>query len=554
MQISRDEFDAVMRRDFSAFVQRCFHELRGLEDYKHNWHIDEMAARMEALRRGELKRLIVNMPPRSLKSIMVSVAYSAWVLGHEPSTDIICVSYGQDLAEKLSRDTLKIMRSSWYQRLFPKTRLSPNRQSVAEFETTKGGSRKATSVGGTITGFGGDLIIMDDPQKPDEANSDALRANTNDWYQNTLVSRLNNKVDGRMIICMQRVHEYDLVGHVLSLSPWNVLSYPAIAEQREEHVIEMPFGGRQTVIREIGEALHPEREPLAALERLRKELSAYNFAAQYQQNPAPAGGGLVKERWFPRYGPEDLPTLFDVIIQSWDTANTKSTWSDFSVCSTWGIRGEDIYLLHVYREKVEFPELKTAVRRLAKEHRASVILIEEKGSGVQLLQELRRERLRGLQGVIPKIHKIDRMNAQTPTIEAGHVYIPAESSWLDAYLNELMRFPSSQHADQVDSTSQALEWCSARRDVDPAVLWMDRESAKALGLGQYQAVIGGRPGSVNVAGGPSGRSYVRQDDGYFYIPASDLKHFLERGYDLIRDVQWAWLADEETIIRMGYWR
>ncbi len=180
-----------------------------------SFHIDVLLAELEDMRLGKLNRLAVALPPRSLKSVIISVGYVAWLLGHDPTLKIITVSYGQDLADKLAQDCRQIMQSAWYRRLCPATALAPKRQSLAAFETTLGGGRFSTSVGGTLTGFGGDYIILDDPMKPDEAMSDVERANTNNWIQHTLFTRLNDKREGRILIVMQRLHEDDVIGNLM---------------------------------------------------------------------------------------------------------------------------------------------------------------------------------------------------------------------------------------------------------------------------------------------------------------------------------------------------
>src|SRR5271169_4993675 len=226
-------------------------------------------------------------------------------------------------------DCRTIMNSAWYRALFPKTRLSSERQALQEFVTTRQGFRLSTSVGGVLTGRGADYLVIDAPLKPDEALSDTQRKAVNDWFDHTLYSRLNNKRDGRIILIMQRLHEDDLVGHVLGLEPWKVIRFPAIAEEDESHVIETPYGTRRFQ-RRAGEALHPEREPLEVLNRLREVQGEYNFAGQYQQAPAPLGGGMVKAEWFKTYTETDRPGKFDKIFQSWDTANKPTELNDYS--------------------------------------------------------------------------------------------------------------------------------------------------------------------------------------------------------------------------------
>ena len=196
---------------------------------------------------------LTGLPPRHLKSHLASVAFPAWCLGHDPSAQILCVSYAQDLADKLSRDCRRILASDWYQRLFP-TRLSPQHQAVPEFETTAQGSRVATSVGGVLTGRGADIIVIDDPLKPEEALSQTQRQAANEWYDHTLYSRLNDKLSGAIVLIMHRLHEDDLAGHVLTQEPWEVVRLPAIADDDEGHRVETVFG-RQSFRPQSGRGL-----------------------------------------------------------------------------------------------------------------------------------------------------------------------------------------------------------------------------------------------------------------------------------------------------------
>src|SRR5215467_2892797 len=230
--LTRPEYDVVLRKDFATFAARCFHDLNPLAELAVNWHLEVIAAKLAAVRAGRIRRLIINLPPRHLKSLLASIAFPAWCLGHDPSAQILCVSYAQDLADKLARDCRSIMMSPWYRRIFP-TRLAPHRQAVQEFITTRQGYRLATSTGGVLTGRGADIILIDDPLKPDEALSDAQRKTANDWFSHTLYNRLNDKRCGAIVIIMQRLHEDDLVGHVLTQEAWEGVCFPAIAEAGE---------------------------------------------------------------------------------------------------------------------------------------------------------------------------------------------------------------------------------------------------------------------------------------------------------------------------------
>ena len=438
--LSPSEYNAILRSDLGFFAQRCFSELNPQAAFAPNWHLEVIAAKLTAVREGKIRRLIINVAPRSLKSLLASIAFPAWCLGHDPSAQILCVSYAQDLTDKLARDCRAILMSPWYGQIFP-TRLAPHRQAVREFITTRQGYRLATSTGGVLTGRGADIILIDDPLKPEEALSDAQRKAANEWYDHTLYSRLNDKRHGAIVIIMQRLHEDDLVGHVLAQEGWEILSFPAIAEADEVHRIETIWG-EQCFRRRQGEALHPDREPLDTLDRIRRTIGEYNFAGQYQQSPAPLGGGLVKAEWFKRYRENERPERFDRIVQSWDTANKATELSDFSVCTTWGVKGKDLYLLGAQQALFATTE----------------VLIEDKASGTQLIQELIVEGCYGVTRYEPTTEKIMRLHAQTAIIENGFVHIPETAPWLAEYLHEMTVFPKGKHDDQVDSTAQFLDW------------------------------------------------------------------------------------------------
>lgn len=461
MNVTPAEFSALLRGDFCGFIERSFLELNPETEFLLNWHIEVMAAELEKCRLGLTKRLIINVPPRSLKSFCASVAFPADLLGHNPAEKIITVSYGQDLAEKHALDCRTLMMSPFYQQTF-RTRLTSTRPAVNDLRTTQNGYRLSVSVGGPLTGRGANFIIIDDPLKPDEALSDIQRQAVNEWFDHTLLTRLNDKQTGRIILIMQRLHEDDLVGHLLKQGGWELLRFPAIAEEDERYEIVTPLGTTRRFQRRAGEALHPEREPLEVLQRIRQIQGEYNFAGQYQQAPAPRGGGMIKLEWFKPYRPADLPQNLPMIIQSWDTANKPSELSDFSVCTTWGVTQGHIYLLHVFRKRMDYPELKRMVREQANAFKPTTILIEDRASGTQLLQELIHEGVYAAKAYKPTMDKTMRLHSVSSTIENGFVHLPEKAEWLPNYLYELTTFPKGKYDDQADSTSQALDWLKQR--------------------------------------------------------------------------------------------
>lgn len=460
---SRDEFNALMRQDLYAFTVQCFRELEKKTEFLPNWHQLLITNKLEACMRGECRRLIINLPPRHFKSLFASIALPAFWLGTDPSAKIVCASYTQDLANKLARSCRQVMGAPWYCQAFPLTRMSAKRDAVGEFLTTEGGYRLSLGVEGGLMGRGGDIIIVDDPLDPDMAASDVQRTNVNDWFDRTLYSRLDSQMTGVIIIVMQRLHMDDLVGHVLEKDAWEVLSLPAIAEEEERHEIRT-LGEAMTIVRRPGDLLHEAHLDREALDRLRKNQGEYAFSAQYQQSPVPLGGAMVKAAWWRFY--ERRPERFDQVIQSWDTACKNTEFADYSVCTTWGMKDRKLHLLDVFREKLDYPDLKRAVKLQAEKHKPALILIEDKASGTALLQELPREGMRGIKGCKPEADKATRLYTHLTWIENGDVLLPTEAPWLAEYRHELESFPRSKRKDQVDSTSQVLVWAQANRWVN----------------------------------------------------------------------------------------
>jgi predicted phage terminase large subunit-like protein len=442
----------MYRTDFASFIGKCFHTLAPGSPFQMNWHIAAVAYRLEQVRLGKIRRLIINMPPRSLKSVMSSVAFPAFVLGHDPSKRLIAVSYGSDLAIKHSNDFRAIVNSQWYQRVFRQTRVSRLKNTELEVTTTKYGFRLATSIDGTLTGRGGDIVVVDDPLKPIDALSDARRERVNDWYNNTLLSRLDDKREGAIIIVMQRLHMDDLTGILCRTSDeWTVLSLPAIAEQDER----VQIGADRYHVRRAGNLLHAEREPIAILDSIRSQLGSDTFAAQYQQEPIPPGGALIKRNWVGRY--EQPPALdsSSQVLQSWDTAAKEGGENDFSVATTWLMQRNKYYLIDVMRGRFNYPTLRARAVWHARAHGANKILIEDTGVGTALIAELQNEGLPAI-AVKPELDKLTRMSIQSAKFESGQVFFPSQAPWLADLESELFAFPNARHDDQVDSISQAL--------------------------------------------------------------------------------------------------
>jgi predicted phage terminase large subunit-like protein len=476
--LDRAEFDLLTRLDLYTFVQRVHAELNPGEPFLENWHVELMAAELMAVWRGEERRLIFNLPPRNLKSLCISVAFVAWVLGHDPTRRFMVVSYGQELAEKLGRDTRAVMMAPWYRTLFPGTVLSPVRQSAHDFETTLGGGRLAVSRGGPITGRGAHYIIMDDPIKADEALSDLARETANNYVGSTLATRRNDPRHVAFILCMQRLHEDDLTGRLIKAGGWRQICLPAVAQADEVWTYQTPFGARR-VVRAAGEVLHEAREPRSSLDEVRQMQGEYHYTAQYLQNPIPLAGNQIPIEKFGRYDPAEVPAVFDEVILSLDTAYKDNDMADYSVSTHWGRKDGRIYLRGVWRMKATYFELKVKLRALFEQIRPHRILIEDCASGQSLIQDFTSDGVFGITACAARTSKQVRMMEASIMIEGGQVYIPTEAPWLGDYLHELAAFPHGRHDDQVDSTSQALNWFRAPRGAAGWMAFMKEKSEQA---------------------------------------------------------------------------
>ena len=464
---------SLLREDFKSFVVKVFNEVSANSTYLDNWHIDVICHELINTFEDKQNRLIINIPPRYMKSIICSIAFPAFVLGHNPKATIIAVSYSDELASNLALKCKQVTESSWYQELFPGTKLSKNKKSTNDFETTNGGGRYATSVNGTLTGRGADYLIIDDPIKPMGAYSDLLREKTNDWYGSTLYSRLNDKNKGKIVVVMQRLHDEDFTGYLLQTdSSFKHIRMTAIAEKDEIWTVKNRITNQdKTFIRMKNEPLHPAREDSTKLQESKHFMGEFNFAGQYQQNPMPREGGVIKKNWLKFYDEAELfksiengEIKVDCIIQSWDTASKIEQHNDYSVCITVLRTTNNVnYILNIYREKLEFPAL---IKKIAQKYETEkqkykqrvCILIEDQGSGTSLIQALKQDHQIYPVPIKPEYDKETRLISVSHFIENGCCLFPNSTPhwWLD-FESELFRFPKSKHDDQCDALSQALQ-------------------------------------------------------------------------------------------------
>ena len=443
---------AVYRLDFLSFLTRAFSVLEPGKTLVPGWQHEAMAYKLELCATGNIRRLAMTMPPRSLKSITVSVAWTAFLLGLDPTTKVMCISYNEDLAKTHSRNTRRLMESQFYRQLFPRTIL--DKSTELELETTLGGLRYATSIGGTVTGRGADWIIIDDPSKAEDALSKPALEKVIAFYNNTLSTRLNDPTKGRIVLVMQRLHELDLAGYFLESGGWSELTLSA---QAKENCI-IPTSVKDNYYRAAGELLDPVRLPLAYLLEREKEMGSAAYQAQYQQAPVPAEGNIIKRRWLSHYR---TPPPLDSgrIVQSLDTAQKTDPAHDFSVLTTWLWVGDKYYLLDVRRGKFAYPDLKAMVIAQYDRYRPERILIEDAGCGISLGQDLAAQRPDILTKPIkPKVAKEVRVASASALFENQQVLFPADAPWLDECEREVLGFPGARHDDIIDSIAQFLNW------------------------------------------------------------------------------------------------
>jgi predicted phage terminase large subunit-like protein len=449
--------DAACRTYFSSFARMCFHILNPGAEFLPNWHHRALDFHLDEVRRGNIKRLAVALPPRYGKSFTASIAFPAFVLGLDPTKRIIVVSYNADLAAKLSYDFRAIVEDTRYQRLFPAMRLSRN----TEFEvvTDQHGYRFATSVDGTLTGRGGDILIIDDYLKPNDALSDIKRAAANNWFFNTALSRLDDKQNGAIVIIGHRLHVDDLIGTVMRSDDWRLLSLPAIAEK--DQIVQI--GDELFYHRRAGEALHPEREPRHILESTRSQVGADTFEPQYQQNPMLPGGAMIRRDWVLEYDQLPQRTSSSVVIQSWDTASHLGEANARSACTTWLLHENSCYLMDLLVGQFDYLVLKEHAVSLARVHKPGTILIEDTGVGTALIAELKRAGLPAVP-VKPEQDKRTRMAVQIPKFANGQIFFAKHKPWRAVVDSEVFAFPNGRYDDIVDSISQALAYESTTFD------------------------------------------------------------------------------------------
>lgn len=462
------------RDSLHSFIRQGWHVLE-TRPFKDNWHLGAISEHLEAVTWGEIKHLLILVPPGTMKSLSTSVFWLPWMWGplDQPHVQAMYTSYAQALSNRDSIKCRRILRSEWFQeRWGSQFHMEPDRDTITQFANNRNGSRLATSVGGVATGERGDIIVVDDPHNVIQAESDAKRNSVLLWWDEAMTTRTNDPIHSATVVIMQRVHKNDLAGHLLDKGEHTVLQLPMEYEPDHKCFTELrpkSFEGPEQdkyawdPRTKENELLWSERFPKSAVDKLKRDLGSYAAAAQLQMRPSPRGGGIIKMHWFQRYGTAPSRKAVIRYVQSWDTAEAepnnkkKGQETAYSVCETWAVTKRGYFLVHVYRERIGIPDLERAIESMYKKWKPSPILIEQKSSGVAMIQYAKRKQLPVI-GMLPEADKVTRMDVETPKIEAGNVWLPETADWLPEFESEVRDFPATRHKDQVDSMSQFLKW------------------------------------------------------------------------------------------------
>ena len=432
-QEASKDFLAFVREAWPAFIEGNHHRV--------------MADAFNRIAKGELKRLIINMPPRHTKSEFASHLFPAWYLGKFPDRKVIQTAHTAELAVGFGRKVRNLVGSPEYATMFPGVSLSVDSKAAGRWNTNKGGDYFAIGVGGAVTGKGADILIVDDPHSEQEAalNDPDVYNKTYEWYTSGPRQRL--QPGGAICLVMTRWSKKDLTGQILKASiqrggadEWEIIELPAILPS--------------------GKPLWPGFWPLEQLESLRAELPVPKWSAQYQQDPTSEEGAIIKREWWKEWK-EKKPPRCDFVIQSWDTAFLAKETADYSACTTWGVlHTEDhevkIVLLDALQERLEFPDLKIRAYEMYKEYKPDAFIVEAKAAGSPLIFELRRIGIPVAEYTPGRgKDKVARVNAVSDLFFSGHVYAP-KTRWAEEVIEQFASFPFGDHDDLVDSSTQAL--------------------------------------------------------------------------------------------------
>jgi hypothetical protein len=465
---------ALARLDFSVFFELAFPVLHPGKKLIHAPYIDLIAAVLTRIAEGKYRRAVINLPPGYMKSMMVSVMYTAWRLGSDPTWKVVCISYGDDLAHKLSVLTRTLMLSRTYRKIFPGTVV--DKKAEDHLTTTKGGYRYATQVHSDITGFRPNDIIIDDPIEPEDATNEPVKEKLRSWIASSVRPRLDDSAKGSITLVMHRVAPDDLSSTFLETDDCFCVALPLIAEKAER----FNFKGDVVFERQVGDRLNPHRTSAMEVKRLRAETPRHVWDSLYQQRPTLNGSGMISLARLQRYSLAEPPD-FELIIHSWDIGATVT--GNASVCTKYGLardeEGRDVLCLtDVIRLKVELADVRAAIKTQDAVDKPALILLDYRGVGVGIWQDLRRAGYRhiyrGPEGTSNE-GTVDRFGKATLAFYDGSIAFPDSAPWLEKVLHDLMTFPNLKEFDLVDSIVQVAAYL-------PNALMFARQKLRPFGL------------------------------------------------------------------------
>jgi predicted phage terminase large subunit-like protein len=437
--------------DLRAFFKTAWTILEPSTPMIEAYYQDYVLEHLEAVDLGQIKRLIINIPPRHGKSMLVSTIWPAWSWIERPWLRWVFASYSSSLATKLSIDRRELIESPWYRAKWGDVVCMSDDQNVKnEFQNVHRGRMISLGVGGSVTGKGGHRVVFDDLINPHQAESEAERESALRFLDRTLMTRLDDPENGVMIGVEQRTHALDTTAHILRNAGWTHVSLPAIAEKRT--VLVFPLTKRE-VVREVGDLLSPQRVSLAKLEEMKSNMGTRAFAAQMQQNPTSEEGGLLKRTWWKTY--RKIPYVH-MRHWSWDTAMEEGEENDFTVGTLFNHCAEGTFISKVVRVRCQYPELRRLVCEEWNANPANALLIEDKVSGKSLGQDIRKHTNIPVLLVKPVGDKVFRVSLCSPYVESGRVHLPEDAPWVADFKEECAAFPRGPHDDQVDSFSQGM--------------------------------------------------------------------------------------------------
>lgn len=448
-------FRAALAADLIAFLEKVFPDIDPRVELQIADYVLYLNEVLQRVTTGQETRVIINLPPRHLKSILISVVWPAWLLGRDPSTRIAVVSHSQALARDLGLKTLRLVESDLYREVFSRTVLRPDRQQAIDFETTESGGRYAASFATGVTGRGFNVIIVDDPISAHAVRSAVERDNVNEDFDGMILSRLDDPQRGAVVIVGQRLHENDLSGFLLNKGGWKHVSLPLVAEEQ----VTLPLGSKLW-IRNPGDVLLPQMWPKAAVDEKRASVGEAIFAAQYQQDPSAAVGELIKPDHLKYF--DELPDGNLRRILSFDTAVKVGPNSSYTVCLVIATDGRRHYVEDVLRARLDPVQARDAALNLIAQNRPSKILVEDASSGPGLVQMLKEHHHHCELWPTQGLSKEERLEPRLHMFAEGRVVVKKNQTWTTEFVSELLRFPFGKFDDQVDALSQYLNWAAEK--------------------------------------------------------------------------------------------